>query len=411
VQPRGPGGEDAHVAGSLHEARNVEAHGVDALRALEQPVRRAAGTLLGHGFDSIVGRRAGDADVRIGDRKFVAERGFQLTAGVGQHAFRALGHGQNSGREQRDGIVLETARGGNKPKSGFLQQHVQQTAHQLIGTGTALVDLFAGVAAAKARDGDGKDRILPARGKTQRNRDDGAGTARTAYGKDALILGVKVQHPAALEHGGVERLCAQHADLLVGREHGLDRGAGNGRIVQQSQHHGGGNAVVTAQRGAVSREKVTLDTQTQGVFGKIKVAVRSLFSHHVQVALENDGSGIFIACGCRRLDDDVVGLVLIMPQPACFGETDAVVADGLCIPRTMRNAAELLKIIENRSRFELFQNAHDKRSFVTSAFQNRLRRVCRWGRQCRAAASHPRRSSRRSGRPSLSFSRSGRASA
>ena len=65
------------------------------------------------------------------------------------------------------------------------------------------------------------------------------------------------------------------------------------------------------------------------------------------MSLQNDGICLLIA-GCRLLHDHhVVGLILIPGQIMLFCKSNQIITDGLCVPRTVRNRTDLLKIIKH----------------------------------------------------------------
>ena len=88
------------------------------------------------------------------------------------------------------------------------------------------MDLSAGVAALQAADGDGESASLE--GSTGDGQQAGGHIAAgTADGEHALLLGVQVEELTALQGGHVHGHRAQHADLLVYGEHGLQAGVGD----------------------------------------------------------------------------------------------------------------------------------------------------------------------------------------
>ena len=169
---------------------------------------------------------------------------------------------------------------------------------------------------------------------------------------------------AALKRGRIKEGRAVHTDLLVD---GKDRFDGRVRkllAVQHGQRHGDGNAVVAAERRAVRRDIVALDAQVERVLCEVDGAFRRFFRDHIKVALHNDGGRSLIACRGGLFDDDVVERVLIHPQAAFLGKSDAVVADGLCVARAVRDAGQILEEMKDRFRFQSFQyTGHDDRSF------------------------------------------------
>ena len=88
----------------------------------------------------------GSADAGISARKAACELGCD---GFGRRKIGSVDREQRLGGV-RDGIVLQTAGGGNEPDGELLHQRVQHAAKQKIGVGAALVDLLPGAAADQA---------------------------------------------------------------------------------------------------------------------------------------------------------------------------------------------------------------------------------------------------------------------
>lgn len=82
---------------------------------------------------------------------------------------------------------------------------------------------------------------------------------------------------------------------------------GDRLIVQDRQGHGHRNAVIAAQGGALRPDAAVLHQQVQALSGHVLGAAGLFFTHHIQVALKNDG--------CRRLIPGVASW-MIMTFPA-----------------------------------------------------------------------------------------------
>ena len=233
-----PGGEDTQVQGGLHQAGHIGAHGLDAVGQAGEHTHHAAAGAFIQGQQVGFRRADGDGDGRVVDPVFLFEGGVHFGAdgldgaGVGGHQ----GHGGGG-----NGVVLQAAADGDHPQGRFLLQGVQDPAQQHAAVGAALVDLRAGVTAHQAGDGDLLHR--GAEGTAGHGQAAvGPGAAGAADGENALVLGVHVQHPAALENGHVQALGAVHTGFLVHGEDGLDGRVGQGIIVQYGHGHGHCNA-------------------------------------------------------------------------------------------------------------------------------------------------------------------------
>ena len=128
---------------------------------------------------------------------------------------------------------------------------------------------------------------------------------------------------------------------------------GNVLCVQNSQRIGHGNAVVAAKGRALGAHIAAVYGRVDGILLKIQRAVGGLVAHHVQMALQ-DQARLLLVSGCGRcLDEHIAHLVLTAGKAVGLGELHAVVAQCLFVVGGVRNAADLLKVIKNRSWFQI----------------------------------------------------------
>ena len=267
--------------------------------------------------------------------------------------------GDACGQHQRDAAffgndILLCAAGQcqNGVVHAIFGQQCQPAAQQSNGVGTALVDLGAGVSAHKA----GHIRLYGGAG--HRNTGNGqmafnAASACTACGQHAFFLGVDVHQNPALKVGKIHGRCTQQAHLLADGQHDLQRRVGNVLCVQNSQRIGHGNAVVAAKGRALGAHIAAVYDRVDGILLKIQRAVGGLVAHHVQMALQ-DQARLLLVSGCGRcLDEHIAHLVLTAGKAVGLGELHAVVAQCLFVVGGVRNAADLLKVIKNRSWFQI----------------------------------------------------------
>ena len=168
-----------------------------------------------------------------------------------------------------------------------------------------------------------------------------------------------------MEHGYVLHThSAQHADLLVHGEDGLQPGMGDVLCVQNCQCHSHSDAVIAAQGGALGVDGVSLHHQVQPFLIHILGAVGGLFADHVHVALEDDRLGVLIAGGSFLDDNHIVQLVLVRFQPPFPGEGHQPVAGGLGVAGAVGDGAQLLKETEYAPGLQMFQNRHGSCSFT-----------------------------------------------
>ena len=345
---------NAQIQRGLHKAGHIHAH------ALHTPGHQQQGfaqTLGGVRIQCIVFAAALLGELQADGGVCRAVFGLHLCGELSGSSVHALGDA--CGQHQRDAAffgndILLCAAG--QCQSGVVHaifgQQCQPAAQQGNGVGTALVDLGAGVSAHKA----GHIRLYGGAG--HRNTGNGqmafnAASACTACGQHSFFLGVDVHQNPALKVGKIHGRCTQQAHLLADGQHDLQRRVGNVLCVQNSQRIGHGNAVVAAKGRALGAHIAAVYDRVDGILLKIQRAVGGLVAHHVQMALQ-DQARLLLVSGCGRcLDEHIAHLVLTAGKAVGLGELHAVVAQCLFVVGGVRNAADLLKVIKNRSWFQI----------------------------------------------------------
>ena len=345
---------NAEVQRGLHKARHIHAHGLHAPWHQQQGLAQALG---GIGIQCAERAAALFRELQADGGVCRAVFGLHLCSELSGSSVHALGDA--CGQHQRDAAffgndILLCAAG--QCQSGVVHaifgQQCQPAAQQSNGVGTALVDLGAGVSAHKA------DHIRLYGGAGHRNTGNGqmafnAASACTACGQHSFFLGVDVHQNPALKVGKIHGRCTQQAHLLADGQHDLQRRVGNVLCVQNSQRIGHGNAVVAAKGRALGAHIAAVYDRVDGLFLKIQRAVGGLVAHHVQMALQ-DQARLLLVSGCGRcLDEHIAHLVLTAGKAVGLGELHAVVAQCLFVVGGVRNAADLLKVIKNRSWFQI----------------------------------------------------------
>ena len=344
----------AEVQRGLHKAGHIHAH------ALHTPGHQQQGfaqTLGGVRIQCIVFAAALLGELQADGGVCRAVFGLHLCGELSGSSVHALGDA--CGQHQRDAAffgndILLCAAG--QCQSGVVHaifgQQCQPAAQQGNGVGTALVDLGAGVSAHKA----GHIRLYGGAG--HRNTGNGqmafnAASACTACGQHSFFLGVDVHQNPALKVGKIHGRCTQQTHLLADGQHDLQRRVGNVLCVQNSQRIGHGNAIVAAKGRALGAHIAAVYDRMDGILLKIQRAVGGLVAHHVQMALQ-DQARLLLVSGCGRcLDEHIAHLVLTAGKAVGLGELHAVVAQCLFVVGGVRNAADLLKVIKNRSWFQI----------------------------------------------------------
>ena len=345
---------NAEVQRGLHKARHIHAHGLHAPWHQQQGLAQALGGIgiqCAERAAALLGEL--QADARVSSAEFC----FHLRGKVCPGS--AHGFGDTGGQHQRnaaffrDDVFLCTAgEGEHSVLCTVVRQQGQVAPQQSDGVGAAFVNLGAGVSAHKA------DHIRLYGGAGHRNTGNGqmafnAASACTACGQHPLFLRVDVHQNPALKVGKIHGRCTQQAHLLADGQHDLQRRVGNVLCVQNSQRIGHGNAVVAAKGRALGAHIAAVYDRVDGLFLKIQRAVGGLVAHHVQMALQ-DQARLLLVSGCGRcLDEHIAHLVLTAGKAVGLGELHAVVAQCLFVVGGVRNAADLLKVIKNRSWFQI----------------------------------------------------------
>ena len=345
---------NAEVQRGLHKARHIHAHALHTPGHQQQGLAQALG---GIGIQCAERAAALFRELQADGGVCRAVFGLHLCGELSGSSVHALGDA--CGQHQRDAAffgndILLCAAGQcqNGVVHAIFGQQCQPAAQQSNGVGTALVDLGAGVSAHKA------DHIRLYGGAGHRNTGNGqmafnAASACTSCGQHPLFLGVDVHQHPALKVGKIHGRCTQQAHLLADGQHDLQRRVGNVLCVQNSQRIGHGNAIVAAKGRALGAHIAAVYDRVDGLFLKIQRAVGGLVAHHVQMALQ-DQARLLLVSGCGRcLDEHIAHLVLTAGKAVGLGELHAVVAQCLFVVGGVRNAADLLKVIKNRSWFQI----------------------------------------------------------
>ena len=188
-----------------------------------------------------------------------------------------------------------------------------------------------------------------------RQADGRRGSACAGHGKDALVLGIQVNHGSSLQSGQVDGVRTQHSDFLVHRDDDFQGRMWNGVVRQQRQGVGHRNAVVTAKGRTPGKDIFVVVAQLQALYLHIDGAVRVLFAHHIHVSLQNHGGVILHAAGARAEQNHIILLILLIPKAVLLRKGHQVVGNLLGIPGAVGNGADRFKIIKDRGRLQTCQ--------------------------------------------------------
>ena len=362
-----PGGQDPQIQRGLHQTGQSAAHRLDAVRRRQQHTQHPFGAVLGHGGIGLFPDRLHPYGQRRLRRGVLPPQLFLPPLGQRGQRFGAVGH-QHCRGLGGDGVILQPAGKRDHPAGNRLPRRRRKPAQQHIGIGPPLVDLHPGVAAGQPGDGH-RHTLAGHRFPLYRQPAAGAVAAGAADGKNTLLLGIEIDHAAAGHQRGLQRRRAQHPDLLIAGDDALQPGGRQRLIGQQRQHHRHRNTVVAAQRRPPGKYPAVFLRQLQSLGLHILMAAGGLFTHHIQVPLQHHRRSVFVPRR-RLLDDDhIIVRVPAVLQAAAGGKLLAVVGDPFGIARTVRDAADLLKIIKYLFGLQMAQYAHGHASF------RRFRRV------------------------------------
>ena len=345
---------NAKVQRGLHKARHIHAHGLHAPWHQQQGLAQALG---GIGIQCAERAAALFRELQADGGVCRAVFGLHLCGELSGSSVHALGdacgqHQRNAAFFGNDILLCAAGQCQHRIVHAVFGQQGQPAAQQSNGVGAALVDLGAGVPSRKPRDvrlhgGAGHSRT----GDGQMALD--AASARTACGEHAFFLGVDVHQHPALKVGKIHGRCTQQAHLLADGQHHFQCRVGDVLCIQNSQRIGHGNAVVAAKGRALGAHIAAVYDRVDGILLKIQRAVGGLVAHHVQMALQ-DQARLLLVSGCGRcLNEHIAHLVLTAGKAVGLGELHAVVAQCLFVVGGVRNAADLFKVIKNRSWFQI----------------------------------------------------------
>ena len=124
-------------------------------------------------------------------------------------------------------------------------------------------------------------------------------------------------------------------------------------ILQDSQLISHGDAVISAQSGAVRMYDIPLHKKCERILLKIMCTLRKLFTNHIHMALQDHCRGILIPRGCLLKYDHIAAFILNMAKAVFLCKSHKIIADLLRIAGTMGDFCNLLKIMKHSFRFQI----------------------------------------------------------
>ena len=183
-----------------------------------------------------------------------------------------------------NGIILQSACQCYQMIRNLLCQCCEHLTKQLIGIGTAFIDLGAGMSTLQT--------IY-----FQCCKDAGysfsfkwhlclhMASTCTACQQHTLTLRIQIYHGMSFEHGRIQCRCTFHSHFLAGGKDHLQAGMGNTFIIKKCQRISNGNSVISAKSRSLCIDVVTINGQFQTVLPKINGAAWFLLAYHIQMSL------------------------------------------------------------------------------------------------------------------------------
>ena len=187
-----------------------------------------------------------------------------------------------------------------------------------------------------------------------RNMADCGKTAGTADPETSFCFGIHVDHTFAAEYAAIKPESSEKTDFFIYSDQHFQRRVWDVCTVKKCKGISNCNAVISTECGAVCRYVSVFDRKVQTVLGKVMFYIRSFFTDHIHMSLKDDGRSVFVSCGCRFVDNDVVQFILNIFETMFFCEIYKIITDLSGVSGTMRDLADFLKIIKDFFWFAIF---------------------------------------------------------
>src|SRR5699024_4556316 len=193
-----------------------------------------------------------------------------------------------------------------------------------------------------------------------RNPADRGKSACTADPEAAFRLRVKIDQSLSFQHAAVQAYRTKKSDLFIYGDQNLQSRMRNIITVKKRKTVCNSDSVVAAQGGSVCRNKPVFYGNIQTVFCEIMIHVRSFFTYHIHMSLDDHSRRILIAGSSGLIDHHIVQFILYILQIVFFREIHKIIADLFRVSGTVGNPADLLKIVKHFLRFTVFQYSHNR---------------------------------------------------
>ena len=301
----------------------------------------------------------GQIDVVLDELELALELGLHRLDEFLQPLEVILGHDEHGLGLERDGIAHVAAMPAHQTCLVVDDCKLHEACHQLVGVGTALVDLESTVTALESLEGDSHCGvaagglhlvILACAGNVD--------TTGAADDKLAPRLTVQIEQDVALHLTLGQVVGAIHARLLILGDEALDGTVLEG-VVLHDRHDGShAQTVVSTQRGAAGLDPLAVDVGLDGVDLEVVLRLGSLLGHHVHVGLHGDALAVLHARGRGLAHHDVAGGVLEGLHAHLLGEVEQELLDFLNMSRGTGNLRQRIEVAPDARRFQFLNLVH-----------------------------------------------------
>ena len=233
----------------------------------------------------------------------------------------------------------------------------EDAVQQLVGAGTATVDVVAAVAAHQAGDFDAES--LAALGRHHQlvvHLGGGVDATGTADAVLALVLVVEVEENVALEPAAAEAVGTGEASLLVDGDECFEGGMGYLLVLEDGEDGGDADAVVGAEGGAVGGEPLTVQHGLDGVFHEVELLAAVLLADHVHVGLKADHGRFLVAFAGGLADEHIAQFVAEGLEAMFLAPVDEPGGDALLVLGRARNLHDFAEPVPHAGGLEVFKD-------------------------------------------------------
>ena len=106
----------------------------------------------------------------------------------------------------------------------------------------------------------------------------------------------------------------------------------NGITVQNCQSICHSNTVISTQGSSVCRDIIALYRKLKAILCKVMDYIRTFFTDHIHMTLENYSRSILISRGSGLVDHHIIHFILDILQSTILCELYQIITDLFCVP-------------------------------------------------------------------------------